>query len=390
MLDTLTAPIQWLKRAWEHLASHWRPPPAPTEPAPTPRKRRAAPATPEAMGEYYFRDTILDQLDKYFLILRRLKKADRDAWDFFSTVGATLLPMGTQYSRGQLSARWLETRPAVGGIVWCGKGWESIEFQRHKIVPRMMYFSKFKRGALDVEPSAKGAALYLFTVYWDDPDDPKMKPLPVTVGIEISPTGDVRALRSRMPQAPTDSKRRGDRRFRIPSRHYAFEGIFAHMAAEHDEAVGAYLAGLFILAADAWSNAVDGSMTRVAVSRDGLTAAFGVNIERTPYFFKDRDLRTNQRKKIFHIVRTHERDLGDNRTVSVRTHFRGERAFAWNGYDVLISVPGYHHKTLSEFDAKSETFDEGEKPKGYVTTGKMAAVLGEHVRGDMRRKVASR
>ena len=46
----------------------------------------------EFYGEFNFRDTILEQLDRYWVYLARMRKYDPDAYGFYKEMGATLLP----------------------------------------------------------------------------------------------------------------------------------------------------------------------------------------------------------------------------------------------------------------------------------------------------------
>ena len=46
----------------------------------------------EVWGEFNFRDTVLDQLERYFVYLDRMKKHDKDAYQFYGHVGAQLVP----------------------------------------------------------------------------------------------------------------------------------------------------------------------------------------------------------------------------------------------------------------------------------------------------------
>jgi hypothetical protein len=139
----------------------------------------------------------------------------------------------------------------------------------------------------------------------------------------------------------------------------------------------------FIEAAMMYQNASLGSMIRVEASKGGLTATFGVEIKRTAYFFKDRDVTVNtltasgRRKPIFHIVRPHLRHTKKGEIV-VPMHFSGLKDFDWAGYKVGITVPGRDHMHLTNFDVgQQEIF-----PKGEKTLTK--AQLGDRVRGWMK------
>ena len=117
-------------------------------------------------------------------------------------------------------------------------------------------------------------------------------------------------------------------------------------------------------------------MIKVKAYKGRLAAIFSVNVLRTPYFFKDRDLCVNVRgkkKKIFHIVRTHIRKTGS----VVRTHFRGMREFNWNGYKIRITVPGWHHVNTHDLDIGATDGEHVEDIKDYMDM----AVLGKTLSG---------
>jgi hypothetical protein len=101
-----------------------------------------------------------------------------------------------------------------------------------------------------------------------------------------------------------------------------------------------------------WANY---SMMEVRAKKNGIIALIRVDILETPQFFKERirlpDAGGNVRK-IFEIVRTHPRALANGATTSVKLHFRGERKFVWNGYEIEITIPNWHHNVdLLEFNA---------------------------------------
>jgi hypothetical protein len=117
------------------------------------------------------------------------------------------------------------------------------------------------------------------------------------------------------------------------------------------------------------------SMVRVEASKGAEIAVFGVDITRTPYFFKDRD--KVEGRRIFHIVRTHQRVRADGTVRPIKTHFRGLRYFRWNGYDIKITVPGWHHKDITSFAAgllDDEKYIEGK----HMTMEQMGEFLHDH------------
>ena len=128
------------------------------------------------------------------------------------------------------------------------------------------------------------------------------------------------------------------------------------------------LVGNFVMAVNGFSRQHE-EMTKIRVTKGGLAAVFSIPVLRTPYFFKDREYyktANGNRKPIFHIVRTHKRDLQTGGETYVRTHFRGHRQFEWNGYKISITVPGWHHLDLAGLDAKAHDLAEDDDQTGYL------------------------
>ncbi len=79
---------------------------------------------------------------------------------------------------------------------------------------------------------------------------------------------------------------------------------------------------------------------QIRAERDGSSVAFNVALGRTPYFFKDRETdltESGQKKKIFHRVEEHQRQLASGKTSTVTAHYRGARKFTWKGERVVIT-----------------------------------------------------
>jgi hypothetical protein len=122
-------------------------------------------------------------------------------------------------------------------------------------------------------------------------------------------------------------------------------------------------------------------MIRISMKKGGLATVMNVDIVRTPYFFSDRDhvVVDSVKKRIFHVVQTHERDIGDGRSTYVRTHFRGLRRFTWNGYEITITAPGrdhndWAHSDIAAIDSESEAGrEEGKKLVKMAEVGRRIA-----------------
>lgn len=316
-------------------------------------------------GEFYFRDAILDQLDRYFAVLKRMRRADPDAYDYFSRLGANMLPWRPETGWGlETKAEWLKRLPSRGGVFTYHPKAEKDEIARDFATPCAMYFAKYdpKKSPIGVERVGNGV-VYVVTIYWDDLAHGSMG-VPTEFPVAVTPSGDVRVLRTLIKRQTVRGKR--GQPFQIPTQRWGISDYYKRMAARHESSPNDYLLRLFENLVIMHASATHGSMTRVVAKRDGLASAFAVNIERTPYFFADRDVRVGvRRKRIFHIVRGHERTLPDGRRQVVRTHFRGERSFNWNGYQIEISVPGWHAFNVGDVDVSAVT-SELPLPDGEV------------------------
>jgi hypothetical protein len=104
------------------------------------------------------------------------------------------------------------------------------------------------------------------------------------------------------------------------------------------------------------------SLERIVVRahQGGCVAAFGIDLKRGPVFFKDRDKETalardGKRKRIFHAVRQHVRQVPGGPTT-VQAHYRGLRTFDWNGRRIHIVLPAVTH--LLTFDVPADVLPE--------------------------------
>ena len=344
----------------------------------------------EFFGMFNFRDTILQQLERYFVYLARMKRYDKDSFGLYRQYGATLLPyidIGAHDRKGTASetkeearrerayplAEWFhQMRPSFGCFVY-GADPETEKYEleesaertardkkkkKHRLwVPKFMYFVKIKKPTPKLQLMT-GGDTYSMTVYWDRPHDPKSKQkygIPQEFGIFVSHDGKrVIALRTLSHKRSPVWSRKWHETFYIPQRRWEFPAEFARWAREQGETPQVFLTRLFKASVQRHSNAQRG-VVRIAVTKDDMTAVFSVNHLKMGYFFQDRDIQigeTGARKRIFHMVKAHTRRDGSE----VPMHFRGEREFTWADYKVLITVPGWDHTNYDEFNVG--TIDE--------------------------------
>ena len=363
----------------------------------------------ELYGEFAFRDTILDQLDRYWVYLRRMQKNDPESYGFYRQVGATIVPMVSWFLHNgvrdktkdkdkddtpiKLSAWWHEHRPTFGCITYgisskleqeeLGKKYPG-EPDTRMWLPKFLYFTKWKNPPPTVQ-MCSGGDIYSMVVWWDRPHDPKVAKklkggVPHEYAVFISRDGeDVHVLpMCRTEYIEAASRKNGLRKFDIPQRRWSIPKEFTEWAAYHGCDPNTFLSGLFINAANTYEH-THYSMIRVAVAKDDMVATFSVDVKRVPYFFQDRDVTLTQsgvKQPVFHIVRPHQRRTG----AMVRMHFRGLKEFEWAGYRVKITVPGRDHFMLQDIDVgMMDEFWATPETKDNMTNPEFGTWIAKHL-----------
>jgi hypothetical protein len=392
----------------------------------------------ESYGTFHFRDTILDQLELYWVYLRRMKKNDIDAYETYKRLGATILPPARWFlhdgirtdsddeadkkikAKQELSAWWKQNRPAFGcvsyGLTPRVEAYEnnppleartegrvkSWDTKRWNVwFPKFLHFTKYKVPPPDVQPTTNGD-VYAVTVYWDRPNDVRYQERYHTKGgtpqefpIYISHDGkDVHVLKKRetFRTLPKNVHNRtyhhGGKKGR-KKRHagesvkvfntWHYEEAFVEWATRHHSDVDTFLCNLFLDTARAFEDSGYG-MARVEVHNGDLTAVFSLDPRRMAYFFKDRDItltKEGRRERIFHLVKPHTRTARDGSLIYVPFTFRGLREFEWAGYRVKITIPGRDHFRLHEYDVGVLDLDsvDSEDKSDMLTAGESAELL---------------
>lgn len=353
-----------------------------------PKPQRKTPVRTPSI--YNFRRTILDKLDWYFAIIKRLKKGDRETYSLYSKFGAAVLSdeeISAAQDEREISSWWQNNRPSFGAF-FLSNGSLGDDLQ-----PTFLCFRKYKKSKIPPEIQRAKGDIYVVTVCWDY--EKWAMGMPTEFAIAIDSGSKITVLRTKtdIPQTIRATKKNRGSTFSVPNRKFRIEKFFVDWAEQHQEEepdVYAYLAHLFTHAANMYA-AQNSEMTKIKVTKGRCCAIFSIDILRTPYFFKDRDLTVlvnGRRKPIFHIVRAHRRIVKGAETF-VRTHFRGEKKFLWNGYGVRITVPGWHHLDLADFDAGAHHVSDDEDVKAdYLDMGDLGSRLtdfedtgvGKHVR----------
>ena len=354
----------------------------PTETPPTPKASKESQRDPDL---YSFKAHILDYLDDQFEVLKRMKKHDREAYALYKKVGAFIMADMWEFENAwdheeyrHMRGWWKTHRPSFAAF-YMGHHWREIniigaDIRDDKIRPSFIYFSKYdrKHPPIGIQRPRGDGDVYTVSFYFDGAAERGMPYGGVAqYAVHVTPEGDIQCLKSLLdePVEVRVKKRRGrGRTFRVPNRKWGYPPFFENYAEEVNTPIENFLIGTFVMAVSAYSRQHE-EMTKIRVTKGGLAAVFSIPVLRTPYFFKDREYYktpSGSRKPIFHIVRSHKRDLVSGGETYVRTHFRGQRAFQWNGYDIRITVPGWHHLDLAGMDAKAQDVADDDDQTGYL------------------------
>lgn len=355
-LDELRAPPSQAPAALLEVAPAPEPVAAiPSVPARQPRRLRSRAVDPLTEDlRWHFRAAILERLDEYFVCFDRLKRHDVESYRTFARLGFAIAP---DLFRAPSDPLALAQRPTFGGILIPQEPRRRGE--EKMVTPSFVYFRKMQSVGGVVQ--FWEGDVYAVTTLYDDRDYShhwqSRLAVPATCHVGITADGETILMRELITARETiypGAKRHGGRRpepIKITNRFWAVPDWVREIAEKKGREPNAWVGDLLKLALATYTEALDRIVIRV--KQRGLTAAFGIELPRAKYFFKDRDstalARDGRRKRIFHSVRKHERLLADARTTAVREHYRGLRVFDWNGYQVRIVLPDNAHAV--NFDA---------------------------------------
>lgn len=378
---------------------------APLEASAPVRKRRVKPAVDDelrdATGKWHFKNGLLDKLDEYGACMAKLRRIDHDAYAMFSRLGAIVVPENAGFYGHY-------TEPAVLG---CGMGaiaflttqedyrrWNLRADDGDELVPlKLVYFRRYDRPPSHVQTAPFGWRVYELAIgYMSDSGDlkginrsPKNLAAAGKIHVAVSPDGaDVHLLRELQGWRQLLPRPKNSHHDRV---HYEalavarYDWSFPRWILDNKwfrRDPHEFASFTFRLATNLYANAAND--VRVRVQKGNVVAVFSIDMLRTPYFFADRDVTLNNRgskRRIFHIVRVHGRKLKDGKETFVRTHFRGERKFSWNGYNINITIPGLHHRLPLEADIGLHEIDSAEavRDKDYIGVGAASRVIDRHL-----------
>jgi len=360
------------------------------KPKKNPRIKKETQEKKETFGTWYYLDDILTTLDSYFKTLKKFKAYDPESYEMYGKIGGQVVSRKSLFELHHLPASWadIKSRPSFGMVHFAYEPGQEEE----RVCPNLLYFRKYK-SLWFVKPTNHD--LYEFRMFYLDKK--KSEKFTMVCAFHVAVTADRQIIplkekiNSRIHIKPKSRNGGGSytvQEWKIPDSLQ----IFYEDAKENnpeliqglskEEAISQIASQLFKFTACMAISASGGLLVR-AKDKVGLTAAFCVDMLRTPYFFKDREKTitvNGSKRKIFHIVRTHKRKMYDGTEKDIKSHFRGERKFMWNGYSINITMPGFHHNDWNFFSAAAEDFDiNTPTPKGMVDLNRFAEILDNHL-----------
>ena len=334
---------------------------------PKPTTKKQPIQTNEDSGQWYFKRDILDRLEHYLALASRLRKRAPEAYALYAKLGAAVLPSASpglfMGDVEDLHPRWRgkAPTPAFGATVFL----DDEPNEETMLTIRTVFFFKLAKVPPTIEPH--DGPVYEVGIFYHTRAAAKKRRIDSLASnfyctVKDGVVTPLRIVVQTYQKISHRDKIGGASTISHTKWSYGFIEWFAK---EFDKDMNHCAQMLFHYAA--WGYECASSALRISASRGGVTAFFGIDLLRTPYFFRDRDVTTltasGTRKKIFHIVRTFRRSNGSY----VKSHFRGERSFVWNGFDVKISMPGHHIPDLLSFDLGATQLDDDEPtPKGMI------------------------
>lgn len=337
-----------------------------------------------------FRRDILDQLDKYFTYLKRMRRTDPQAYSFYKKIGSPFTNMSESdlISKRNLEPFFLKELPSFGSLSLLN------ESDDEYIPVRFVYFRKYATVPFNVQQPHPSATVYSCTAYHDEESFELLKKWKTGTSTEffvaVYPDGRVQVLLQLLNETQVIvHKDSGYKEIsHIEKQRWGISTKLLYWAAEHKTPPAQYISEMFVLFANLWCAKSIKSMIRIEARKDSIAALITVDVLDIPTFFKDRNITVTvkgRRAPIFHIVRPHVRTMRDGTKKGIAAHFSGLRQFAWNGYAVRITVPGKDHHDfnltgkLPAHDGDTLDMERLNSNRKYMEQDEMAEFLMKHV-----------
>lgn len=319
---------------------------------------------------------ILDRLAEYFVVMRRLRAHDPDSYNLLSRVG---LHVPNCYA-GLDGWKLPSELPSFGGVFFPVARLET----EGEITPALVYFQAIRRPS-HVQPF-NGQVYELTEFFYSTPARRRRLELACRVYVGIGRDGSPVVLREKyarrnVVRRRSKKGRKGDVVLRETA--YRLPRWFDDLAADpvfikRGDTPEKHVVMAFRMAILTQNLSAERIVIRARQPKSGIRAAFGIDLSSAPRFFRDREATAlasdGRRKRIFHAVRKHQREVGGKGVVSVKPHYRGLRRFDWQGVDVQIVLPSLS-SVYSEPSVTGTVFNDTAVSPGWVDSKELGSVV---------------
>lgn len=366
---------KWLRAAYARLFQRQAKIPA-LEAAPAPQNIEPVSAMPrktrgkkldqqERPGSFLHLEDILDQIAHCRGLLQKMRKFDRDAYNYHARLGARVLPHEGAVLLMKNSEKFMALAPASGMVF-------IFDETKKERPPFVVYFQKLERTQPHIAAPNNTDTLYRMSVMCIVKKHAYGYQFAVAVvdGVprivaerldeyqNLPKGGSIHKLDWSIPPALTYHWRHTGHKkdFKSPVEFGVF--MFRIIGAFYDASTEEF---------------------QVRAERGGVSVAFSVGLGRTPYFFKDRESEatvSGRKQKIFHAVEAHERRLRSGRVTKVVAHYRGARRFVWHNENVTITPPEFAAKLV---DVKADELAPADDRSGHYEPQEAAEKIAEYL-----------
>lgn len=303
----------------------------------------------------------LRSLADYFSIIGKMKSKDPDAYEAYSRIGGRIASRDKLFSNDLPTAWKDQSRRASAGFFHMPSYYDPVEDD--KVGVRFAYFQKQEhRQMRDIIIEPTNGDVYCFTVVYDGKKDPLAF---IDFYISIEGDGTVRLLKEHCINRIKLKRKKNMSGGHIPIKQWSVPNNAKIMFEESENPFGktpsGHIENLFLFYVNMATYGEEGFQVRA--QKGSIAATFFIPLDASAKFFAKRvktRMPSGRAKPIFHITRPHER-VRNGKASSVKMHFRGERVFPWMGYDIRITVPGIHHRSLLDFTGRAQIVFDGEK-----------------------------
>lgn len=329
------------------------------------------PAAEVQIGYRNLRDIhdVLDRLPTYFKHLRKMRAVDEDGYRIFATIGGQLGDDNYLMRKDALPEGFLESPPTIR-CFFSGEEENDKSAANDSISVGIGYIQKLAGGTSYVCRDGSFAALPSGLCYRVvGVFITKIGPFAESFIVHISPAGAIIPLRERRIVRQKVSGGSFSRQ------EFGYPAWLEDNARRNGTSAEEVAREIFCIIASC-HRPKDAILVRA--SKGGMAAAWTVSRNDAKRFFRKRDTGTaadGRRKRILHYVAPFERTKGGI-IESVREHFRGERSFAWMGYNIQVSGLGFHHDDFFESSISGYEVEQPAKP--MLSMGKVSRMMADY------------